>query len=210
MPRGGSLVVVILSIALTAHAQEVIAPFVPPNANSVSGNVLRGQLLGAEPTVGRARRTSSAGSRTRSRTSCIHSPMAPRSATPREWCSPTSATRPTSCCGVRVRIMQTSMASRSTCPMGPRSAASIGRRGVRAASQGNQVSGRAVAEMAAPRRSTPEHQGIKRARHVPAVCIWERRRRATMAADGPDCHHRGRQYHHQHADRHAGDRNRRR
>jgi hypothetical protein len=45
MPRRGSLVIIILSIALTAHAQETIAPFVPPNANSVSGNVLRGQLL---------------------------------------------------------------------------------------------------------------------------------------------------------------------
>ena len=45
MPRGGSLVIIVLSIALTAHAQEAIAPFVPPNANSVSGNVLRGQLL---------------------------------------------------------------------------------------------------------------------------------------------------------------------
>ena len=45
MPRGGSLVIIILSIALTAHAQEALAPFVPPNANSASGNVLRGQLL---------------------------------------------------------------------------------------------------------------------------------------------------------------------
>ena len=45
MPRGGSLFIIILSIALTAHAQEALAPFVPPNANSASGNVLRGQLL---------------------------------------------------------------------------------------------------------------------------------------------------------------------
>ena len=45
MPRGGSLVIIILSIAFTAHAQEALAPFVPPNANSASGNVLRGQLL---------------------------------------------------------------------------------------------------------------------------------------------------------------------
>ena len=45
MPRRGSLVIVIISIAFTAHAQEAIAPFVPPNASSVSGNVFRGQLL---------------------------------------------------------------------------------------------------------------------------------------------------------------------
>jgi hypothetical protein len=44
MPRAGSLVIV-LSLALTAHAQEAIAPFVPPNASSVSGTVLRGQLV---------------------------------------------------------------------------------------------------------------------------------------------------------------------
>jgi hypothetical protein len=45
MPRGGSLVIIVLSLALTVHAQEAIAPFVPPNATSVSGNVFRGQLL---------------------------------------------------------------------------------------------------------------------------------------------------------------------
>jgi hypothetical protein len=44
MPRGGSLVL-FLSLSLTVNAQEALAPFVPSNANSVGGNVLRGQLL---------------------------------------------------------------------------------------------------------------------------------------------------------------------
>jgi hypothetical protein len=44
MPRGGSLVL-FLSLSLTVHAQEALAPFVPSNANIVGGNVLRGQLL---------------------------------------------------------------------------------------------------------------------------------------------------------------------
>ena len=48
MPRAGSLVI-ILSLSLTARAQEVLAPFVPPNAGSVSGNVLRGHLLWGRP-----------------------------------------------------------------------------------------------------------------------------------------------------------------
>jgi len=44
MPRAGSLVI-ILSLSLTVRAQEALAPFVPPNADSVAGTVLRGQLL---------------------------------------------------------------------------------------------------------------------------------------------------------------------
>ena len=44
MRRAGSLVI-ILFLSFTAYAQDALAPFVPPNAESVSGTVLRGQLL---------------------------------------------------------------------------------------------------------------------------------------------------------------------
>jgi len=44
MPRVVSLVVLV-SLSVVARAQEVMAPFVPPNAASVAGNVLRGHLL---------------------------------------------------------------------------------------------------------------------------------------------------------------------
>lgn len=44
MRRTGSLVLVLM-LSLTASAQEALAPFVPPNADSLAGNVLRGQLL---------------------------------------------------------------------------------------------------------------------------------------------------------------------
>ena len=103
MPRGGSLVIIILSIALTAHAQEALAPFVPPNATSASGNVLRGQLLwgrtdswpGAPDFFCR---------QSNSQSNVLH-PLA--DGTPKcyakEWCSATSATRPISCRGGRDR-----------------------------------------------------------------------------------------------------------
>ena len=186
MPRGGSLVIIILSIALTAHAQEALAPFVPPNANSASGNVLRGQLLwgrtdswpGAPDFFCR---------QSNSQSNVLH-PLA--DGTPKCYAkgmvlgdigdSPDLVLRRAGPDGADFNGKpQPYQMVRCWAP-------STGRRGARAASRDNRVSGRAAAETAVPHRYTRAVPGIRRARLGPEVCIWQRHRPATMGVPWTD------------------------